>query len=473
MPTSYLTHEVIQKAEYPSWSYTWPSEDGCYPGFATLYNAFDGEAGLPNPSTLYYEPLTEQVVRGGATRKGRRNAYPPFRMTPYFTRRTGTRQHLIRQIDGNYARVIWRQYGHSYKPASSCVKSYDWNERVGPVYNSWYVNSTSPPGGTTHYDLNEWDQSEINDARQSCMDAAAVESLQSYDALTELAEAREIPAMVVHGSSVVSSILKSLRNKHTLSNLRRAAHWRPRDLVRSTSKALRDIGNDWMAYRYGIMPLVYSYHDIVKTIHRGMNVRDRKSRLVSPRSTGSTLPPSGSYSFSQIEGSITFAATTFLHYYWNEVTRLSGVSMNPLVTAWELIPYSFVVDWFCNMGDSIIRATTNPNCGFHCACISQRSNYSKNYYYHPANSSKSLTVSVYKCSNSNSWTPPSEPPIVLSNPGADLLYKEEFVDAYQRDLFDVNAAHLTFGTSINWKRLLDSAAMATNFLMSLMRGIRR
>lgn len=41
--------------------------------------------------------------------------------------------------------------------------------------------------------------------------------------------------------------------------------------------------------------------------------------------------------------------------------KLPNIGISPAITAWELIPYSFVVDWFIDVGDSIAALSPRPS----------------------------------------------------------------------------------------------------------------
>ena len=114
-----------------------------------------------------------------------------------------------------------------------------------------------------------------------------------------------------------------------------------------------------MAYRYAVMPLVYSYKDISSLL----NEKDtlfrtfRSKRDVSPRDQGLGPNQTGLRIEKHTSGSCTVRSTVKMGYTAASISSASRVSFNPFVTAWELTTLSFVVDWFLNVGDFIVAHT--------------------------------------------------------------------------------------------------------------------
>lgn len=126
----------------------------------------------------------------------------------------------------------------------------------------------------------------------------------------------------------------------------------------STGAFLRD---NWLSYRYAVRPLVYDARSAIKAINK----------VVSDH----TPIRSTSRGFSSTEGSKTASgSSTYVDWTSKTDTKIScragvlyeysrspdtfGLSAQQLpVAAWELIPYSFVVDWFANIGPFIEAIT--------------------------------------------------------------------------------------------------------------------
>jgi len=167
-----------------------------------------------------------------------------------------------------------------------------------------------------------------------------------------------------------------------------------KNLARVGANGLLDIasmvGSGWLAYSYGLKPLVDDIMSSIRSImsplaHGGVETISVKahferqlelqayylpvSRLCSPVDGGFAIPPSGgsrllvrtprSDSFADVTlGNFTQYERHSLvtsHELWYDTTRLAhslGLD-NPLLLAWELVPFSFVVDWFVRVGEWI------------------------------------------------------------------------------------------------------------------------
>lgn len=228
-----------------------------------------------------------------------------------------------------------------------------------------------------------------------------------------------------------------------------------------------------MEYRYGIMPLIYSYRDITKVMKRGQNVKSKRVAVVTPTGTGVTLPGSNTnYRWTTTEGYVQISGNVFQHFEWSSAARLAGLGINPLTTLWELIPYSFVVDWFVNVGDYITRKTTLPASQIQWACISQRKNYIKKTFVHYKQDDKTIPIVVRKCTPWYGSQPPAQPSETCSRPEESQLHTEVRTNSYSRQIFLLNGAQLTVSPSLNWRRLIDSAVMANNQLGAYLRHFR-
>ena len=120
----------------------------------------------------------------------------------------------------------------------------------------------------------------------------------------------------------------------------------------------RDWGNLWLEYTYGWRPLVNSVYETGKKLMLPDPQGPQKFD-VSVSATEETLR--GSKEVADINWLVPEKWTYYcrsrarfvVSYQVNQstLTKLAGfTSLNPVSIAWELTPYSFVVDWFVNFG---------------------------------------------------------------------------------------------------------------------------
>lgn len=124
-------------------------------------------------------------------------------------------------------------------------------------------------------------------------------------------------------------------------------------------RGLRSLESNWLAYQYGWIPLLSDVSNAVDALTRPAKdgtlgiARCRKPFELSERfqAKGMTLNMSTS-------GYVGAG----VYYLCKNSTDFTSLGLtNPLELAWELIPYSFVVDWFIPIGKAIsaLDAFTN------------------------------------------------------------------------------------------------------------------
>lgn len=134
----------------------------------------------------------------------------------------------------------------------------------------------------------------------------------------------------------------------------------------------KELAKEWLALRYGIRPLISDGRNIVKALVKDLDYDRRTYRGSAHGQTLKTQEFVWENSFSgQGAYEIDILSTTALSRQCRagvlcQIEDLSkpyfyGVD-KILETSWELVPWSFVFDWFLNIGDTI--AAWSPNIGF-------------------------------------------------------------------------------------------------------------
>jgi len=467
VPVTYNTIEPISGSSFPSWNTWWPADSGCGPIFV-----HDVEGGTEPPvgETIWYEP---ESVSSWKTRgiSGRSHTHPPFTHTPYSISKVTTRLNLLKREQGQNGIVAYRQYGRVTNTGSQCVPTLLRTEQIGPLFPKWREVTHQFVG--LNYLINQIDEADVVKAIASVQSELEAEALTQYDALTDIAQLGDLPALVRDVSGGLYSIIRSLMGRYNINDMRFAASLPIWQLLKHPKKALRQLGGAWMKYRYAIMPLLYSYHDAVKAMARGKDVTTRKTAWVMPTDLKTHLPPSNmNYSYTETVGGVFIRGCYYQHFSMEAIAQMAGVGFNPFVTAWELIPYSFVIDWFVNIGDFITRSTTHSLAQVRYASISRRNSYLTRTYVHYPNESHPVSVALRWCTPWVGPVPPFSPSQTISRPEESQLWKTVEVNEYSRWPVSVGDAQLSFNPSLNWRRLVDSAVMANNRLGRLMRSLK-
>lgn len=121
----------------------------------------------------------------------------------------------------------------------------------------------------------------------------------------------------------------------------------------------------WLEFVYGWTPLAQSIHDAATSFQEGLRPEDQIFLANgSQSSTWSTYSHVGDvvgYSDYEVGAKSRYA------YRVSNATIAKANALgilNPLSIAWELVPFSFVVDWFCPVGNFLEGLTANLGLSF-------------------------------------------------------------------------------------------------------------
>jgi len=130
-----------------------------------------------------------------------------------------------------------------------------------------------------------------------------------------------------------------------------------RTITGRRNNSWRDIpgaaANTWLAYCYGLRPLLKDVHDAASVYENRYKQRPSvfKCSASISKDFDAVANPNRYYIMQQIRGSASIRASVEM-FVTNPVLKTldqCGVT-NPLSIAWELVPFSFVVDWFIPVG---------------------------------------------------------------------------------------------------------------------------
>lgn len=200
-------------------------------------------------------------------------------------------------------------------------------------------------------DVNMWEFLSINTRARARTEA--LNKLRGDSSLqlgADLAEINKTLAMIASPSIAVVKALLA------------AKHGRWSDVPRHLGLSKKDImsgkypANKWLEYQYGWKPLMSSIHD-------GYN-RFKSNPRTGVLQVRRTCSDSQSLDFIRNNvrcvGSVDLKHRVIVDFAVADqfVDALDGVGLaNPLSVAWEVVPFSFVVDWFAPVGNVFAAAT--------------------------------------------------------------------------------------------------------------------
>jgi hypothetical protein len=163
----------------------------------------------------------------------------------------------------------------------------------------------------------------------------------------------------------------------------------------------------WLEARYGWRTLIYDLEDLNDAIR---NFDDKRKRWSERAGTSYQTVTTSSTNISGAYFNIIRNNTL----YWDVSVRGSVVAdiqlqrfrANPIQTAWELIPYSFVLDWFIGVGDALSaihflasQERYQASGGYHVAC-----HYISTSSLNSVNTGYTATVSTAQSDSYVEWT---------------------------------------------------------------------
>lgn len=190
----------------------------------------------------------------------------------------------------------------------------------------------------------------------------------TYDLLTEIAELPETLKYLISLLKDFASALKAVRKREVEIKKLFASKKQTSRTARELVDALASV---WLQFRYAISPLQYSIEDIISTLEQYKRVyAEYKNKRVVPANIDVRTPDG----FKVVSNSLVLTHRCFIKRSFSPEdvvdALLSILKLNPLATAYELIPLSFVLDWFVNIGDYITAMTGTIKYSEQSACYS-------------------------------------------------------------------------------------------------------
>lgn len=323
---------------------------------------------VPPPGVSYWIPGSGHYEKfSSSTPFDIRSGYRLSNKTPGFN--SQNRQFLLKSNDFEYSLNESNAEGYSHSWTTPLSVS------VGPGtagYQDSQIWTTNKfQAGSVGDPTSDWLQTGQMQARAT---SNLLKNLRnsSFNAAQALGERKQTADLVASTAKKVAGALGNLRR----GNFGKAAQSlgltpRKRAGRRFNSQFATDqgkaIGNAWLELQYGWKPLLSDVYGAMETLSKANNpsgnpntifkkATGRTKRKEEPYRKTSTTLPAGYSGFDEIvrTGYAEVIVKTGVTYSVSSPALASMASVgitNPVLLAWELLPYSFVIDWFLPIGN--------------------------------------------------------------------------------------------------------------------------
>lgn len=259
----------------------------------------------------------------------------------------------------------------------------------------------------------------------SSLKGSSVNLAQAY------AERKQTADLIARNVNRIASAAMAIRrgNLRHASNLFGMRH--PPKLRNEISPGARNLSNHWLEYSYGWRPLLNDIYGscelIAKTYYENRPTIIKSNHSETYVWKDFTLFYDSNYGYREKLVAHCKQSTSYVVAFsedssFSQKMASTGIT-NPLLLAWELIPYSFVVDWFVPVGAYLGNLDATVGLSFRGGTVTTRKDFVGNSswvsYKAPLNSNyrqSGLGRSIYSSSKTRSVLATFPSPVLEINP---------------------------------------------------------
>lgn len=264
------------------------------------------------------------------------------------------RQFEIKRFDG-FKPFMWQlPKDYTFERCLTGIQSYTWvghgcTAAGDPLIDEPYIFDIRTPMVETS--LPYWElMAHYLDFNQKVLN-------QKVDVFTTLAEAKSTFSMLSNAFTSLCTLYRAVR-KADVKQIKRFKF--KQSLSRNWRK--KTAQNRWLEMQYGWSPL---FSDLKKAMEELSSLPDAPIlKFVKSSKFESSDGIRGGVTILRRKQVLKTACYYALTNRDNRNAAQWNLASNPLLTAWELVPYSFVVDWFIPIGDFIAQYSATDGLTF-------------------------------------------------------------------------------------------------------------